>query len=108
MFLQKKFIEVFKHFIFVKKLLLNFDRKFNFGITSGLITEIFNFVTISGKLIKCVNIAIGKHGIINYVCRIDYSIVPKTFVTLYPKVYILGNGFISENIELSVEIQIFQ
>lgn len=73
-----------------------------------------DLVTVGEGTIICahtiitVNIAIGKHVIINLDCTVGHDAVLHDYVTVYPSVNISGNTDIGECAELGTGMQIIQ
>ena len=85
-----------------------------YGIVIDPTVEMSNFVTIGEGSIICahtiitVNIAIGKHVIINLDCTVGHDAVIQSFATLYPSVNVSGNAHIGHGVELGTGMQIIQ
>lgn len=91
---------------------INPSIKFGSVIDPG--AEISDRVTVGEGTIICahtiitVNIAIGRHVIINLDCTVGHDAVLQDFVTLYPSVNVSGMTNIGRAVELGTGMQIIQ
>ena len=86
----------------------------HFGTVIDPTAQISKRVTIGEGTIICagniitVDIAIGRHNIINLDCTIGHDAILHDYVTVYPSVNISGNSEVGECSELGTGMQIIQ